>query len=638
MKKRNLRYFILLMAFALVGLTALQFYWVNVALEANRERFEQNVHEALNEVAHKLEQKEVLYVTQKSIDQVPIDDIVGIFVDTLENEPPKTSAQTTHYQKDPLKKVSPSSPNSPRASMPPTHDKNILFAMRFNDSLAPERPNPIRISAENPSKDTLPKPFPSPLKRESAVRIYTSDSSHAPYFAPSNAAAHQKWKAQLGENPDSVYVYSEQELNQLSSRFDLRLDLSARRDRPSLYSTYAGRMIEQRSHSRHGGRLVPPKEVVRISNKLDVVHFIMEELQNRDQNLRQRINPKVLNSLLKRELEDRGINIDYQFLVESRLKRQKPQFLFCSSPHEQENILRAGFSVNLFPTDIFGSEHILHAYFPDQEAFIFKRMWWVFGTSLLFIGLVVFCFVKAVSTIIKQKKMSEITNDFINNMTHELKTPISTVSLACEAIQDPDVRQLPKQVDRYLNIIKEENVRLGSQVEKVLQIAVLDKGDFKLKISTVNIHEVIHQAIRNIIIQIENRGGHLEKHLDADYPAIEGDEVHITNMIHNLLDNANKYSPDAPQISIQTQSLKEGIQISVSDQGQGMSRETKDKVFDKFYRVPTGNVHNVKGFGLGLSYVKTMVEAHQGEVKVKSELNKGSTFTLFLPYRQDVDH
>jgi two-component system phosphate regulon sensor histidine kinase PhoR len=217
-------------------------------------------------------------------------------------------------------------------------------------------------------------------------------------------------------------------------------------------------------------------------------------------------------------------------------------------------------------------------------------------------------------------------------MTHEFKTPISTISLACEVLRDPDMRQLPNQVDRYIGIIGEENKRLANQVEKVLQIATLDRGKFKLHISEVDIHKVITKAIKNIAIQIESRGGVLAASLDAQSPVIQVDEVHLTNIVFNLLDNANKYSPDKPEISISTENTSKGILIKISDKGQGISKENLAKIFDKFYRVPTGNVHNVKGFGLGLSYVKTIITAHHGDVSVKSEPNKGSTFTLFLPY------
>jgi two-component system phosphate regulon sensor histidine kinase PhoR len=199
-------------------------------------------------------------------------------------------------------------------------------------------------------------------------------------------------------------------------------------------------------------------------------------------------------------------------------------------------------------------------------------------------------------------------------------------------MQDPDIRRLPNQMNRYMGMIREENDRLGQQVEKVLQIARLDREDFKLNISEVDVHQSISKAVRNIQIQVEKRGGVLNTELNAEQTCIHADEIHLTNMIINLLDNANKYSPENPEITIKTQSNERGVKVMISDKGQGISKEVINKVFDKFYRAPTGNIHDVKGFGLGLSYVKTMVDAHQGEIQVKSEPSKGSTFTLFFPY------
>jgi two-component system phosphate regulon sensor histidine kinase PhoR len=186
---------------------------------------------------------------------------------------------------------------------------------------------------------------------------------------------------------------------------------------------------------------------------------------------------------------------------------------------------------------------------------------------------------------------------------------------------------------RYLGIIRDENKRLGSQVEKVLQAAMLDRGDIRLKLTPVDIHEVIEGVLQNIGVQIEQRDGSVDLSLEAEQTVIEADEVHVTNVIYNLLDNANKYSPDKPQISIRTRSWGGGVAITVADKGIGMSREATGRIFEKFYRVPTGNVHNVKGFGLGLSYVKKIVDLHQGNIRVDSHPGSGSTFEIFLPYK-----
>jgi two-component system phosphate regulon sensor histidine kinase PhoR len=216
-------------------------------------------------------------------------------------------------------------------------------------------------------------------------------------------------------------------------------------------------------------------------------------------------------------------------------------------------------------------------------------------------------------------------------MTHEFKTPIATISLASDSILSPKIIADPDKIQRFVGIIKEENKRMLSQVEKVLQMALLDKHDFQLNLKNVDIHEIIQNAVSNIDLQVSQRNGNIYKELHATKPIVLADQTHLTNIIYNLLDNANKYSADHPQINISTKDVPGGINIVVKDKGIGMSKENQKMIFEKFYRVPTGNIHNVKGFGLGLSYVKAMVLAHKGSISVESELNKGSVFTVFLP-------
>ncbi|MCL4130558.1 UNVERIFIED_CONTAM: hypothetical protein GTU68_031224 [Idotea baltica] len=283
------------------------------------------------------------------------------------------------------------------------------------------------------------------------------------------------------------------------------------------------------------------------------------------------------------------------------------------------------YNVKLFPNDALQQEQFLYVYFPKKENFIMGNMWSVFGSSLLLILMIGGIFFSSVNTMLKQKKLSIIKNDFINNMTHEFKTPISTISLAVEVMKDAKMTSDP---DRYLNIIKDENSRLGSQVEKVLQMALLDKGHVTLNQTSVDLHETIEQVCQNIGVQIDNNEGVLELDLKASNPEIIADEVHMTNVIYNLMDNANKYSPEKPVIKVATKDISGGVAVIISDQGIGMKKEQLSKIFDKFYRVSTGNVHDVKGFGLGLSYVKKMMDLHHGNIKVNSTIGKGTTFEL----------
>ncbi len=276
----------------------------------------------------------------------------------------------------------------------------------------------------------------------------------------------------------------------------------------------------------------------------------------------------------------------------------------------------------------------LIANFADRNAAIWSELWLSVAASLFFTLIILGCFGYTLYVIFRQKKVSEMKTDFINNMTHEFKTPIATISLATDSIISPKVSGNPDKVARFANIIKQENKRMNSQVEKVLQMAKLDKQTLKLKLTPVDLHQIINNAAEYISLQVEPRGGQVSTDLAASSWVVEGDQTHLSNVINNLLDNANKYSPDAPVIRLSTRNLSNGVEVTVSDQGMGMSREARKHVFDRFYRVHTGDRHDVKGFGLGLSYVKTIVEAHGGSVSVKSELGKGSSFSVFFPFKQ----
>jgi len=258
-------------------------------------------------------------------------------------------------------------------------------------------------------------------------------------------------------------------------------------------------------------------------------------------------------------------------------------------------------------------------------------LWALLAVSLVLVVALIWTSYNSIRTIFLQKQNSEIKNDFINNMTHELKTPISTISLACEALSDPELAKIETIKNRYLNIINTENKRLGLLVEEVLQSAVLDKGDFKLKKEEGDLHELLKEVIEKYQIQLKERGGKVELNLDAPNARFEFDKNHLTNVIYNLLDNAVKYSKNEPRITISTKLNAGNILLSVKDQGIGISADNLKKIFDRLYRVPTGNVHNVKGFGLGLSYVKIITERLGGKVSVESQLEKGSTFYIELP-------
>lgn len=255
------------------------------------------------------------------------------------------------------------------------------------------------------------------------------------------------------------------------------------------------------------------------------------------------------------------------------------------------------------------------------------------GSTLLITLFIVTMFSLALFIIFKQKRLSEMKNDFVNNMTHELKTPISTISLASQMLNDRSIPDEQKNLSQISRIIQAESKQLGFQVERVLQMAIFDHGELKLKLEEVDLHDIIETVAQNFLLQVDKREGRLEFFPEAEDAVIEGDVMHITNLVSNLIENAMKYTNRTPEIRLATRTENSSLVFSVADNGIGISKEDQKRIFDKFYRVPTGNVHNVKGFGLGLSYVKLIVEQHHGSITLNSEPNKGSQFDIHLPLR-----
>ena len=366
------------------------------------------------------------------------------------------------------------------------------------------------------------------------------------------------------------------------------------------------------------------------SRKNNMVNDIFDELVsiNIYNDFTQKIDTLILDSIIKAELLEKGVSADFQFgILDSKI------ITADKIVNEDKNLklYQSNYKVNLSPDNIFIKPQFLSLYFPNKNKYLLSSMLLLLVSSGLLMLALIFSFYYTISTIFKQKKLSEIKNDFISNMTHEFKTPISTISLACEVLNDNTVEKTPQRVSNYVKMIGDENKRLSLLVENILQTAILDKGKFKLKIQPIDVHLLIEQTIVNINLQVENKDGKILTKLTAENPIIHADRVHVTNIIFNLIDNALKYSKEKPVIKISTKQDRDGIFISVEDNGIGISAENQKRIFDTMYRVPTGNVHNVKGFGLGLSYLKAVVEKHNGSIKVISEFGKGSTFILYLP-------
>ena len=358
-----------------------------------------------------------------------------------------------------------------------------------------------------------------------------------------------------------------------------------------------------------------------------------------------RLDVQRLDTLIEQEMRNRGIYIEPVYGVYS-IRREafviaNGHYVVSDNATQRahagmKNLYNSEYRVDLFPSDL-RPPGMLMIYFPAKASLLWASVWKTLLASILFTCIILGCFTYTIYVIFRQKKLSEMKTDFINNMTHEFKTPIATISLAADSIIAPRILSNSDKVKRFADIIKQENKRMNNQVEKVLQMARIDKREFKLNLMKIDLHEIINEAIGNASLQVEKRDGKVTGDLKAENPFVEGDLTHVSNIIHNLLDNANKYSPEEPEISVHTRNVANGVEVIVKDKGMGMSKEARKHIFDKFYRVHTGNLHDIKGFGLGLSYVKALMTAHQGQIDVKSELGRGSSFILTFPFKVKTD-
>ncbi len=340
------------------------------------------------------------------------------------------------------------------------------------------------------------------------------------------------------------------------------------------------------------------------------------------------IDTVLLDKLLRKYIDYHKLDNDFEYAI---VKTSNDSIIYAStlqiSKHMKKKAHKACLSC-LWKEEYFH----LEVYFPSQRKEVLVEMSAWLMLSGIFILIVILTFLYIINTIIKQKKLSEIKNDFINNMTHEFKTPISTISLAAEVLLHSGAgSSSPDRIKKYSRIIYDENTRMRAQVERVLQVARLDREEFNLSKSEFDLHQLVRNTVQNLCFEQCEEDSTVTYHLDAENFRLHADELHVKNIVVNLVDNAIKYSSNGTRINISTWNKNNGITLSIEDNGIGMSHEVTRHIFDKFYRVPTGDIHNVKGFGLGLYYVKNMVDAHGGNIEVKSEPNRGSRFDVYLP-------
>ncbi len=337
----------------------------------------------------------------------------------------------------------------------------------------------------------------------------------------------------------------------------------------------------------------------------------------------------LIDSLIRNALLEKNIKTKFEFGIYKPITNS---MILQKTGKYPVELLSKSFVYNLSPlNDDIEFPLKLLIYFPEEHLFILKKLYKLLFVSIGLFFIIIGSLSFSLVVINRQKKLSEMKNDLINNMTHEFKTPISTISLVCEALRDKDVQKSDELYNNYISVIDEENKRLRTMAEHILRSASIESGRLKLHKETVDLHEILTNAVNAKKINAESKGGQINVDFQAGNSMVLADRVHMTNVFVNMLDNAIKYNLNAPVIQVSTRNLKEGILVDIADNGIGISKANQSKIFDKLYRVHTGNVHNFKGFGLGLSYVKAIVEQHKGKITVDSELEKGSVFHIYLP-------
>lgn len=577
MKKRSFIITVIAIGIGLIGLMAMQAYFIYDSYKLKARLFDQTVESSLRTVAEKVEKSEALNFIGTRI-------TMPAFPDLPKAKPKKKKVKKTV---DEIRITNTAVPADPI-----TLNDSILNGRLF--FVSPHNRSVTRIKREELARRIK-------IKREKDDRFIIR-------IGPDGIVDTVKYKARpVPALPQVVTV------NAPAIRPEVRVEKHVTvvpDEQPNEQDVLVQTWLDS---------------VSRFKKRIEVFEKLALEADRSKLSLINRVNPKLLDSLLKGEFKSAGINIDYYYSIESG----KDSTVFRSAAYKQgitvkENVYKA----SLFPKDVLNATGTLTVTFPGKSDFLMNKMLVLITASSLIVLVIMTCFGVTILSLLRQKKLSEMKSDFINNMTHEFKTPVATIMLASEALRDEQMAADKTMVSRYAGIIYDENLRLSSYVERVLNLAKLEKSDLKLEQKPVDMHDLISAVADSMNLQFKRKGARVTINLEATSTTIIGDELHLSNVIYNLLDNALKYSEDDPQITISTQNLGSLLIMKVDDNGIGMTREQQSRVFDQFYRAHTGNLHNVKGFGLGLNYVYSIIKLLKGNITVKSEPQKGSSFEL----------
>ena len=613
MKKRSISFIIGLMAIALIGVMAMQLYFFRESYQLQEKLFDQSVHEALTNVVERIEKRDANNFLVKK-------------AETATSPIAKKVVQIPILVK--IKDI------AVRKRSDRFPDMNyVLREKRIEDSIFRIRDSIFR--ARNPNVLVIDDALSADELKNQQFNLRGAVTEYVDAF---------------GQLREQTHVTVSRVRNDMAPIISLGIMgqvTTPVRDSVRQYIVFDDvNGTSLRTVQKPKLRFNPPPEppeprkknkVERVqeliaaeTKKGDVFKDLFEEYGKVSLPLSKRIHPQTLDSMLRMELINRSINSDFEFKVTSA---ERDSLIFRRASNQTKFLPYNSYEIPLFPKEIIMDSGMLTITFPDKNTVILANLTAMMSLSGGLLLILIFCFGYTIHTILLQKKLSEMKTDFINNMTHEFKTPVATIMIASEALLDPELTSDKNRIDRLANIIYDENVRLGSHIERVLNIAKIDKGDLTLEHKEVEMNDLLAAIVDSMSLQLQKRNANIKLELQARQSAVMGDELHLSNIIFNLLDNANKYSPQDPQIKISTFNSGKNLIIRVADKGIGMSRDQLSKIFDQFYRIPTGNLHDVKGFGLGLSYVSNIVKKLHGTIKVRSEKDKGSEFEISLPLK-----
>jgi len=575
------------MAIALLCVLAMQWYFLNQSYQLKSQLFDQNVNEALSNVAKKLERQEAYnFLLKKAVNT------------RNESQKRKNLALATSQ----LKQNSAARKESYAQFLSKEQQKaDSLFTIR--DSLLRAR-YPMVVSYDATKQE-------EELQQELVQFVDPFGGIHQQVL--------QQRVPKLSytkQNPvDSIRQYIV---------FDPQ-------NGPKLFTLAKPRLTNISRSDATGG---PDEQLVQHfldsvqTSKKNVLQDLAQEFGSAKMPLNKRIQSNMVNQLLRKELQNKGITGSFTYKIQQANVKNKIDTPLETNEHSHTSEV---YKTQLFPKEMIKESGWLLLSFPNKSNYILANMAWIMALSGGLLLILLGSFGYTLQLILKQKKVSEMKTDFINNMTHEFKTPVATIMIASEALKDEELSGGRAQIERLANIIYYENIRLGNHIERVLHLAKVDKEDFKLENRAIELNTLIAAVADSMSLQLEKQKAKIQLDLQAKNDVVFADELHLSNVLFNLIDNALKYCDGEAKIKISTQNLGKQIVCTVQDNGLGMSKDQIDKIFDQFYRIPTGNVHNVKGFGLGLSYVNTIVRLLKGQIKVKSEKHKGSTFEISIP-------